>query len=187
MKLYTRFERVFKHDWKWCEFLPILSDFPKIVRYQENARKTHVMRENFNLMVYFVRKHAAICRRILRHEVLLKAFTVRLFLQCFYVWMLHLPYCKESCAANASSSSSHHKTQRQIVAHFMTKYKDVSTLCHAAECNTLQLCRAAKVARHMPPMRSGPHEKRIFCRPSSGYQNCETRSANLVWFFSQTG
>ncbi len=38
----------------------------------------------------------------------------------------------------------------------------------------------------MPPMLSRPHEKRIFCRPS-GYQNCGTRSANLVWFFSQTG
>ncbi len=39
----------------------------------------------------------------------------------------------------------------------------------------------------MPPMWSRPHEKRIFCRPSSGHQNCGTRSASLVWFFSQTG
>ncbi len=65
--------------------------------------------------------------------------------------------------------------------------KSVSTLCRAAECNTLQLCHAAKVTRHMPSMRSRPHEKRIFCRPSSRYQNCGTRSVNLVWFFSQTG
>ncbi len=64
--------------------------------------------------------------------------------------------------------------------------KGASTLCRAAECNTLQLYRMAKVARHMPPMRSRPHEKIIFCRPSS-YQNCGTRLANLVWFFSQTG
>ncbi len=64
--------------------------------------------------------------------------------------------------------------------------KGASTLCRAVECNTLQLCRVAKVARHMPPMRSHPHERRIFCRPS-GYQNCVTRSANLVSFFSQTG
>ncbi len=35
----------------------------------------------------------------------------------------------------------------------------------------------------LPPMRSRPHEKIIFCRPSSGYQNCGTRSANLVWCF----
>ncbi len=65
--------------------------------------------------------------------------------------------------------------------------KSASILCRATECNTLQLCRAAKVARHMPPMRSCPHEKIIFCRPSLGYQNCGTRSVNLVWFFSQTG
>ncbi len=32
------------------------------------------------------------------------------------------------------------------------KYYGASTLCHAAECNTLQLCRVAKVARHVPPM-----------------------------------
>ncbi len=67
------------------------------------------------------------------------------------------------------------------------KIKGASTLCRAAECNTLQLCCVAKVARHMPPMWSHPHEKIIFCRPSSGYQNCGMRSANLVWFFSQTG
>ncbi len=65
--------------------------------------------------------------------------------------------------------------------------KDASTLCRAAEYNTRQLCLVAKVARHRPPMRSHPNEKRIFYRPSSGYQNCGTRSANLVWFFSQTG
>ncbi len=61
--------------------------------------------------------------------------------------------------------------------------KGASTLCRAAKCNTLQLCRTAKVARHMPLMRSCPHEKRIVCRPFSGYQNCGMRSANLVWFF----
>ncbi len=55
-----------------------------------------------------------------------------------------------------------------------------STLCRAVKCNTLQLCRTAKVTRHMPLMRSCPHEKRIFCRPFSGYQNCGTRSVNLV-------
>ncbi len=65
--------------------------------------------------------------------------------------------------------------------------KSRSTLCHAAECNTLQLCHVAKVAGHMPPMQSHPHEKRIFCRPSSSYKNCGTRSVNLVLFFSQTG
>ncbi len=37
--------------------------------------------------------------------------------------------------------------------------KGASTLCRATEYNTLQLCRAAKVVRHMPPMRSHPHEK----------------------------
>ncbi len=63
------------------------------------------------------------------------------------------------------------------------KGKGAFTLCRAAECNTLQLCRVAKVARHIPPMRSRPAWKRIFCRPSSGYQNCGTRSANLVRFF----
>ncbi len=65
--------------------------------------------------------------------------------------------------------------------------KGASTLCRTAECNTLQLSHAAKVARHMPPMRSRPHEKKIFCKPSSVYKNCGTRSVNLVWFFSQTG
>ncbi len=35
-------------------------------------------------------------------------------------------------------------------------------------------------------MRSCPHEKRIFCRPSSGYKNCGTRLVNFVRFFSQT-
>ncbi len=61
--------------------------------------------------------------------------------------------------------------------------KGASTLRRTAECNTLQLCRVAKVARHMPPMQSRPHEKRIFCRPSSGYKNCGTRPVNFVWFF----
>ncbi len=64
--------------------------------------------------------------------------------------------------------------------------KGASTLCHAAEYNTLQLSRMAKVARHMSIMRSRPNEKRIFCRPSSGYKNCGTRPGNVVWFFSQT-
>ncbi len=59
--------------------------------------------------------------------------------------------------------------------------KGASTLCRAAECNNLQLCGAAKVAR-MPPMWSRPHEKRTFCRPS-GYKNCGMRHANFVWFF----
>ncbi len=66
-------------------------------------------------------------------------------------------------------------------------HKGASTLCRVAKCNTLQLCCAAKVVRHMPLMRLCPHEKRIFCRPFSCYQNCGTRSANLGWFFSQTG
>ncbi len=39
----------------------------------------------------------------------------------------------------------------------------------------------------MPPMRPRPHEKTIFCRPSSGYKNCGTRSVNIVWFFSESG
>ncbi len=30
--------------------------------------------------------------------------------------------------------------------------KGASTLCRMAKCNTLQLCRVAKVARHMPSM-----------------------------------
>ncbi len=39
--------------------------------------------------------------------------------------------------------------------------KGVSTICRAAECNILQLCQLAKVARHTLLMRSRLHEKRI--------------------------
>ncbi len=40
--------------------------------------------------------------------------------------------------------------------------KGVSTLRRGAKCNTMQLCHMAKVALHMPQMRSRPHEKIIF-------------------------
>ncbi len=63
-------------------------------------------------------------------------------------------------------------------------FKGASTLCRTAECNTLQLCLTAKVARHMPPMRSHPHEKKNFTDlqvTKSVEQNWQTLSD----FFSQ--
>ncbi len=48
--------------------------------------------------------------------------------------------------------------------HLWKKSKGASTLCRTAKCNTLQLCRAAEVARHMPLMQSRPHFLQTFFR-----------------------
>ncbi len=104
--LYTHFVCVFKYDLKFCEFPPILSDIPKIVVHQENTRKMHVTCEHTNLILYVVRKHAAICRHILWSEGLLEAFTVQLFLQHCYERMLPFVYslhCK-TCDGNVSAA-----------------------------------------------------------------------------------
>ncbi len=65
-------------------FHQYFSDISRTVIYQENGCKMSIMCEYINLILYFVRKHAANYRHIFWCKELLEAFAVQFFLQRCY-------------------------------------------------------------------------------------------------------